>query len=287
MRHGFTLALLSAALLAAIAAPVAAQEEIWVLTVSNNLINFMSNTPSTFTSRPITGMAAGEYAIGIDFRPALLGRLYALSNYGQLYRFDNPVTGAATAVGPGGIALSGTDFGFDFNPFVDRIRVISDADQNLRIHPDLGTLVATDTPLAYAGGDPNAGQNPAGTGAAYINNFSGTTTTTLYDIDSGLDVLVTQSPPNNGTLNTIGSLGLDIEGVNGFDVSGLTGIAYAALYTAGSAYSDFYTIDLATGFATFKGAIACNEALRGLSVNNSNPTPTHPSTWGHLKSIYR
>lgn len=286
MRSGFNSSLLLALL--CFLAPVAmAQEEIWVLTTTNNLVNFMSNTPGTFSSRPITGMAAGEYAVGIDFRPAPpLGRLYALSNLGQLYLIANPPGGAASAVGAGGIALSGTEFGVDFNPTVDRIRVISDANQNLRLHPDTCALVLADGSLAYAGGDPNAGQDPEATGAAYTNNVSGAVTTVLYDIDSGLDILTTQAPPNAGTLNTVGPLGLDVLAVNGFDISGPSGIAYAALNTGGP-QSDLYTINLMTGAATSQGTIGCYEQIRGLSVNNGTPTAVPNTSWGHIKAIYR
>jgi hypothetical protein len=33
-------------------------------------------------------------------------------------------------------------FPIDFNPVVDRIRIMSDAGQNLRVHPDTGAVVA-------------------------------------------------------------------------------------------------------------------------------------------------
>jgi uncharacterized protein DUF4394 len=286
MRTGFAPTLILA-LLCCFASFAVADEEIWVLTTTNNLVNFMSSSPGSFSSRPITGMAAGEYAVGIDFRPAPpLGRLYALGNLGQLYLVANPSSGAASAVGAGGIALSGTEFGVDFNPTVDRIRVISDANQNLRLHPDSGVLVSSDGALAYASGDANFGQDPEGTGAAYTNNVSGATTTVLYDIDSGLDILATQAPPNAGTLNTVGSLGVDVLAVNGFDISGSTGTAYAAL-NVGGPQSVLYTINLMTGAATSVGTIGCYEQIRGLSVNNANPTAVPSSSWGRIKAIYR
>ncbi len=286
MRQGFSKIIAVVALLALPSAAFA--EEIWVVTTGNYLINFDSATPATTTTRLISGLnSPAEQVLGIDFRPAVpVGRLYAITNAGQLYRFDNPATGVATPVGPGGLVLSGTEFGIDFNPVVDRIRLISNADQNLRLHPDLGTLVATDVSLAYAAGDTNAGANPAATGGAYINNFSGAISTVLYDIDTDLDIVTTQSPPNSGTLNTIGPLGVNASSVNGFDISGSTGIAYAAL-NAGAPPSTLYTINLNTGAASAIGIIGCNEPVRGLSVNNASPTPVRSSTWGSMKSLYR
>ena len=129
--------------------------------------------------------------------------------------------------------LNGGAFGFDFNPTVDRIRVTSDAVENLRLNPDTGT-VTVDVNL-------NPG-NPNVVGSAYTNNFAGATTTTLYDIDSNLDILAIQNPPNNGTLNTVGSLGLNTSDLVGFDISQQNPTAYASLTVGG--ISAFYTINL-------------------------------------------
>src|SRR4030095_15839230 len=110
----------------------------------------------------------GENVLGIDFRPAT-GELYGLGSTSRLYRIDI-ANGAAVQVGAGPFSplLSGTDFGFDFNPQSDRIRVVSDAEQNLRLNPDtLATFV-------------DAALNPAGNvvAAAYTNNFAGAVSTT-------------------------------------------------------------------------------------------------------------
>ena len=75
----------------------------------------------------------------------------------------SPLTGAATAVGgPFTPALSGTVFGFDFNPTVDRIRVVSDTGQNLRLNPDTGAVATADGAI-------NPG-TPRIVGSAYTNN---------------------------------------------------------------------------------------------------------------------
>src|SRR5436309_896480 len=64
------------------------------------------------------------------------------------------------------------------------------------------------------------------------------TTTTLFGIDSNLDVLVRQGSvdgtpvsPNTGQLFTVGPLGVNTTNLVGFDISGTTGTAYAALST--------------------------------------------------------
>ena len=245
---------------------------LFAVTAANNLVRFSSATPGTIDATvAITGLQAGETILGIDVRPATL-QLYLLGSTSRIYTLDQG-TGIATAVGTAAFtpALSGTSFGFDFNPTVDRIRVISDADQNLRLNPDTGTVAATDTALAYAAGDANAGQNPNAVGAAYTNNVAGATTTVLYDIDSGRDVLVTQNPPNNGTLNTVGALGVDTSDVVGFDITNPGGTAYAALRVGGT--SQLYTINLTTGAATLVGNLGGTSAITGLTAVNPAPNP--------------
>ena len=144
-------------------------------------------------------------------------------------------------VGLGPVAvLDGVDFGFDFNPLVDRIRILSNTGQNLRVNPNDGLLAATDTTL-------NPG-TPAVTGAAYTNNYPGTTATTLFDIDSNTDMLYIQNPPNNGTLVAVGALGIDVTAANGFDIGGNSNMAYAIL-TVGST-AKIYSINTTSGAAT-------------------------------------
>src|SRR5207249_2241903 len=139
----------------------AVNSTLFALTTGNALLRFDSATPGTILSTTaITGLPAGENLLGIDARPAT-GQLYALGSTSRLYTIDS-TTGAAIQVGtsPFAAALSGTNFGFDVNPVPDRVRVVSDADQNLRLNPNDGTLAAVDGVLAYAAGDLNAAANP-------------------------------------------------------------------------------------------------------------------------------
>jgi hypothetical protein len=252
-----------------VAAPLAAQN-LLALTTDNRLLPLrVGTTLQVGPTTTITGLQAGEAIVGIDYRPAN-GRLYGLSNQSRLYGID-AATGGATAIGAQfATMLAGTEFGFDFNPTVDRIRVASNTGQNLRLHPDTGAVVAVDGALAFAAGDPNAGQTPLVGGSAYTNSVAGATTTTLYGIDAGRDVLVTQIPPNSGTLNTVGSLGRDVTDVAGFDLTP-GGAAYAALNTAGAmnGTTQLFGVDLTNGATTWLGAIANpnpNARVRGLAV---------------------
>lgn len=229
------------------------------------LIGFDSATPGVVSSTlTMTGLN-GQLIRGIDTRPAT-GQLYALGQSGTLFTIDT-TTGVATAI-PGVVPVTSSDldFGTGFNPVPDRLRVVTSTDRNLRVDPTTGATIA-DTNLAYAAGDPNAGANPLVTAVAYTNQVAGATTTTLYGIDAGLGILVRQDPPNAGTLNTVGLLGISLfpNGFGqGFDIDAVSGIAFASLtlLTGGNA---LYTINLATGAASVLGDFGAN-TVRDIAV---------------------
>ena len=255
----------------------AAGATLFGVTAAGNLVRFSSATPGTIdASVAITGLQSGETILGLDARPATR-QLYALGSTGRLYVI-NPVTGAARLVSTvTGATLTGTSFGVDFNPVPDRLRVVSDADQNLRLNVDTGAATV-DTALAYATGDPAAGQNPNVVGVAYTNNFAGTTTTTLYGIDSNRDTLVRQGSvdgtpvsPNSGQLFTVGALGVDTSDVVGFDIVNPGGAGLAVLTVGG--VSQLYTINLATGAATLVGNVGGGSQVRALTAANPPANP--------------
>lgn len=190
-------------------------------------------------SKAITGLQAGENILGIDFRP-LNGQLYALGSSSRIYTL-NLGTGAATAVGSQlPTLLVGSDFGFDFNPTVDRIRVVSDLGQNLRLNPLDGTISAIDGMI-------NPG-TPTLSGAAYSENFAGATTTSLFVIDHNTDKLYLQSPPNNGVLVERGALGINITNSNGFDIGSTSNKAY--LLATVNSENKIYSVNTTTGAAS-------------------------------------
>nr|ACN58835.1 Gll1766 protein [uncultured bacterium BLR12] len=212
------------------------------------------NTGKISFTKMMTGLQAGENIKGLDMRPAT-GQLFALGSTSRLYTI-NIASGAATEIGAGPFAtlLDGAAFGFDFNPTVDRIRVVSDNGQNLRLNPITGAVAFVDGMI-----------NPSTSkisGSAYTNNFFGATTTMLFDIDAQSDRLVKQDPPNMGTIVDIGPLGIDIDKSNGFDISGMGGKAYG-IFTSGSS-TKIYSIDLMTGTATVKAGF--QEPVNGFTL---------------------
>jgi hypothetical protein len=236
------------------------------LTTGNALIRFNTTTPAVVLGRAtLSGLQPGETLLGVDFRPAN-NALYGVGSSGRLYTVD-PTSGAARMVGAGPLdpAPRGSAFGVDVNPVPDRLRVVGTDGQNLRINMD--TLeVIVDGALAYAAGDRNAGARPGVVAAGYTNNMAGAQSTMLYVIDSGLDVLALQNPPNDGVLNTVGPLGLNTADLTGFDIAPGTGTAYAALTPAGASASGLYRVDLSSGAARAIGPIGGGQPLRGLAL---------------------
>ncbi len=231
----------------------------YAISGGTNLLIFNPDKPAPII-KSITGLQPGEMIVGIDFRP-LNGQLYALGSSSKLYTI-NSANGSASSVGalPLSTILNGNNFGFDFNPTVDRIRVVSDAGQNLRLNPDNGMVAAIDGSL-------NPGM-PAVSAAAYTNNFAGATITTLFDIDHATDKLYRQDPPNAGTLVEVGSLGLNIEGTNGFDIGGKSGMGWAILNSGG--ITKLYRIDLNTGSASAQGNYVFSSSITGFTVGLGN-----------------
>lgn len=236
------------------------------LTADNRLLAFNPAAPNTITSTTtITGLQTGEVILGIDFRPSN-GLLYALATGGRLYTVD-PATGAASfrvalAADPADLTapysgLASNALSVDFNPAADRLRVIADNGQSLRINVDTG--------LTTTGGDINrAGVAPSVLAATYANSFAGTTTTVLYDLESNSNVLAIQNPPNNGTLVDVGALGLDIMGSGGFDIAGgSNGLALAALRAGTTGPMSLYAVNLTTGAATLYRGLAADAAQVG------------------------
>ncbi len=262
------------------AAGRAAAEPVYGLTSTSTfnfpaLVSFDSATPGTMSNPiAISGLVGGQTLRSIDFRPAD-GRLYAVSSAGsaaQLYTV-NLTTGALSTVGSG-FTLTGntsSNVTIDFNPAVDRLRVVTGDGQNYRVNPINGTLVAQDTSLP----NPNASGGVQVLALAYSNNVVGAASTTLYGYDylgDNLDTIGsvggTPSSPNAGQVFVVGSTGLFSDGEIGLDISGVTGNAYGSVFDVDAgATNGFYNVNLATGLFSLIGYEAF--ALRDIAVRTA------------------
>ena len=260
-----------------------ARETIHAVTASNRLLSFNAGQPQKIlASKPLSGLRSGDRLVGIDYRVAK-GQLFGLGASGQLYRID-AATAAATPVGAPSPLPEGREFGFDFNPTVDRIRVVSDAGFNLRLHPDTGAVVDGDANqpgvqldgrLAYDGADRMAGHTPRIVAAAYSYNKDNEKITTNYALDGAAGALVHQGTkegvapavsPNSGRLYTVGALGTGPFERASFDISDVSNTAYAGIAGSGGQPTRWYRIDLVSGAATFIGTVGGGEPISGSAI---------------------
>ena len=256
--------LLGASLLTA-ASAAHAQAVVYGVDESNRLVTFNSNAPGTFLSTvQITGVNASIAAI--DFRP-LNGVLYGLGADKIVYTI-NPTTGAATAVS-GPLAINGTEFGFDFNPTIDRLRITTNTNENYVFNPNDASLTSA-TAVAYASGDSNFGRDPDITALAYTSSVFGAaaSTTQLYAIDTAFDILTKQAN-SAGTLTTVGTLGFDLGSRTSFDILGSNALAFNG--------NTLFNVNLMTGALSTVGTT--NRALFGIAL--SGPVP-EPATWAMM-----
>ena len=256
------------------------------LGAANTLVPFDTDTPGTVgTPVTVTNLVGGDTLVGIDYRTST-GQLYGLGSGSRLYRIDAG-SGAATQVGTGtfmtaagsAATLTGTAFGFDFNPVIDRIRVVSNTGQNLVVNPDTAAVTVV-APLAYYAGDAdipqdeNFGTAPNVRAVAYLPtlDIGNGPVTTLYGIDPGTDLLVTigggngENPqPNTGALLTqpTNFLGFAAATQLGFDI---TPTNDAFVTTSAGGATELYALNLTTGNPTDLGVVGGGVSLRALAV---------------------
>lgn len=273
------------AMMAGLAGSAFGQETLLGVTPTGSLVTFRSDAPGTLLSNvTITGLNANDRILGVDFRPAN-GTVVAIGETNQLYTL-NITTGVATPIGAGftpGLAGSpGTRYGIDVNPTVDRVRVVGAGAQNRRLNPNDGNSVtpAADAALSY---NPAVGLGlpPRAVGVAYTNSVAGAPagSTREYILDSLNNLLgeVGTQAGGNASFNggviastfqvRTGNTVIDFDDNAGFDISGLTGIAYVSLNLQSSVAGSptgIYTLDLSNGQATLLGLSSVN--LRDVTV---------------------
>jgi hypothetical protein len=268
------------------------QTNVYGVTTENKLVQITLADPSMVRviSDPmlmpavdtITNLDSGEHLVSIDVRP-VSNVIYGLGSLGNVYTVNSGIA-RANKQGPLSadpmdtsspfMSLAGAGFGIDFDPTAISLRIVSDAEQNLRV-PDITMPRAiTDSALAFGGAIDV-------TAAAYTNSYpprpGQAITTTLYVIDVGGGRLMVQTP-QTGALTPVGPLAASgsfaipgVPSLDGFDIgSGNNGVVLAAFQrpAAGGApepFSRLYRIDLQTGAATEIGQIG-GAPLRGLAI---------------------
>jgi Domain of unknown function (DUF4394) len=188
--------------------------------------------------------------LGIDVRPSD-GMLYGVTSDGWIVTID-PKTLQATQKSKLSEPLKpGVTATVDFNPVADRLRFMGSDGTSLRVNVDDGK-VTVDGSHKFKEGDPNAGKTPKVVAGAYSNSMKGTQATALYNIDATTNSLLTQAPPNDGVLNTVGDLGIKLSGAVGFNIVASGPDKNDAWLTMGG---NLYAVDLKTGKANMVGKI--------------------------------
>lgn len=269
----------------AVAAPGAAQT-VFGLTNDNRIVTFNATVPGAILSNSaITGLPTGSVLTGIDIRPAT-GEIYTLSTTGTVYRlaqsgsnYSAVSTGQlVNATGGAPVTPNGTNFGIDFNPVPDRLRLVGTTDQNLRINVTGGSTIVDGTISNTAGA-----QNFDLVGAGYTNSFAGTATTTLYGIDAATSSLVRSTDPNGGIYTNTNLAGVAFLPL-GFALTSQPQVGFDILFSGGtnaaylSANDTFYSVDLTSGLAMSLGTIG-QSGIRGITLASAVP---EPATWGMM-----
>jgi hypothetical protein len=188
--------------------------------------------------------------LGIDVRPAD-GMLYGVAGDGTIVTVDIK-TGQATMKSKMSETLKpGVSATVDFNPVADRLRVMGSDGTSLRVNVDDGKAMV-DGSHKYKDGDANAGKTPRVIAGAYTNSWKGTKATTLYNVDAETGALVTQAPPNDGVLNSVGAIGMPLSGPVAFNIVSTGEDKNDAWLVAGGA---LYSVDLKSGKASMVGKI--------------------------------
>jgi uncharacterized protein DUF4394/Calx-beta domain-containing protein len=301
LRRGVALTALLIALFASASAAHAGEVAIGVTVGAEpRLVVFDTDAPGTaIYSRPVKGLTVGEQVVGIDMR-SFTGEVFGLTSNARVFTVDpqsGVITHVGTQIGTVPPFTAGSPPGVDFNPTVDRLRLVDEANDNLRFNPvtfqpvdgdaNAGNGTTPDASLAYIGTDANVGQNPGVVASAYDrNDLDGATATTLFGIDSALDLLVRQGAvdgnagdvpgggsANGGLLTTLGSLGVNVSTTTALDIApggagSPGGIAYMAAVPQGGGGSTLYDIDISApgvGSATALGAIG-GDPLAGMTI---------------------
>ena len=240
---------IAGALAASVLTPVAANAASIVGLIDGKTLVMIDPASKKVTSTVALKGTPG--LLGIDVRPAD-GMLYGYSTDGNIVTID-PKSGQTTMKSKlSETVKAGVVVTVDFNPVADRLRVMGSDGTSHRINVDDGK-VTVDGSHKFKEGDANAGKTPKVIAGAYSNSFKGTTATALYNVDATTGVLVTQAPPNDGVLNTIGSLGMKVDGPVAFNVVSASADKNDAWLVTGG---NLYSVDLKTGKATMAGKLS-------------------------------
>jgi hypothetical protein len=212
---------------------------------ANTIFTMNSSTPGSIFATGVSGLQGGDILVSVDYLGSIL---YGVGSGGDLYTI-NASSGAASLVSHFG-TLNGTYYGVDASSA--GIRIVSDNEINILLNPITGAVISSSPTLA----------------SGLTIDAIASSGSTMYGVDSIANTLGTLNTAT-GTFATIGSMGYDVSGKNGFDISPNSGTAYfASAVSSSGTDANLYQVNLATGFASLVGRIGPGEGLlvTGLTV---------------------
>lgn len=237
--------------------------------INNDIVLLNSNKTVVISGliKNIVGLEQNQVPVAIDYRPAN-GKLYLLARAGsnaQLYTLESisDTQVRATKSGPL-LFIQGTDelvdllgnANIDFNPVVDRLRIITTAGQNFRVNVDTGSTIVDGT-IIYDFTVPLPINTAVSLGGiAYTNSLPEAESTQLQGIDNILKNLVQVNPANDGTVVNLRKINVNFDLVRGFDIRGENNTAYVVLDVNNK--NSLYRINLSNGNATKIQDIKCD-----------------------------
>lgn len=251
----------------------AAATNLVALTGDRTLLT-IDSSPAVVRRVNVSGL--DSQLLGIDVRP-FDGKLYGLLANGKVVTI-NPRTGVAAPQVTLILATplpTGQRFSVDFNPAVDRMRIVSSggaAAVNLAANVvdgtvGVGTAPVFPTPVSPATTNALGGVTPSVIGVAYTNSKAGAKGTLLFDIEDSTDAIYLQQPPGVGATlpNVGGPLGITL-GQIGFDIqTSRNGVNRAFLINGTRLYNPGLLSGIA-GTGTRIGSLRSSDPVRDLAV---------------------
>ena len=218
---------------------------------------------ATATVTATTEVQGVTRLLGIDYRPNTRTVIGVTDT--QAIVIIDPATGATTPLATMNTMLpvmADAPVIVDVTPAADRLRFMSGM-TNHRVNMDTGE-VTVDGALNWEAGDANAAATLMVGATGYINSYGKPEKTAMYNIDTGLNALLQQTKPNDGTNKTIGALGAVLAGPVAMDVATTAeGVNTVWLVANGG----LHTVDLTTGAVASSAMIMGADApIRDITV---------------------
>ncbi len=209
--------------------------------------------PATATVTGMVDAQGVDRLLGIDLRPGN-NTVIGVTNDMRIVTID-PASGETVELSQMDTPLPVADMQVvvEVNAVPDRLRLMTGT-TNHRVNMDTGEVIV-DGDLYFDDADANADAMPMVVATAYTNAYGQPEETAMYNIDTGLSALIRQTAPNDGTLATIGMLGVELDGPVALDVATTADGENTAWLAANGG---IHIIDLETG------AVAESWSLTGM-----------------------